>query len=50
MLYVKVMNGIHAAFTGRIGRDAEVRTARYDKSWAPFPRGEDSVEDSLVIG
>jgi hypothetical protein len=21
------MNGVHAAFTGRIGRDAEVRTA-----------------------
>ena len=31
------MNGIHAAFTGRIGKDAEVRTARDGKPWASFP-------------
>ncbi len=30
------MNGIHAAFTGRIGKDAEVRTARDGKPWASF--------------
>jgi hypothetical protein len=28
------MNGIHAAFTGRIGKDAEVRTIRAPRrSW-----------------
>jgi hypothetical protein len=26
-----LINGIHAAFTGRIGKDAEVRTARDGK-------------------
>lgn len=31
------MNGIHAAFTGHIGRDAEVRADRDGKTWASFP-------------
>jgi hypothetical protein len=31
------MNGLHAAFTGRIGKDAEVRTARDGKPWQPSP-------------
>ena len=33
------MNGIHAAFTGRIGKDAEVRTARDGKALGILPRG-----------
>jgi hypothetical protein len=33
------MNGIHAAFTGRIGKDAEVRTARKaDRNWPEVSR------------
>ena len=39
------MNGIHAAFTGRIGKDAEVRTARDGKPWAPFPVTVDAKAD-----
>ena len=33
------MNGIHAAFTGRIGNDAEVRTASDGKALGILPRG-----------
>jgi single-strand DNA-binding protein len=39
------MNGIHAAFTGRIGKDAEVRTARDGKPWASFPVAVDTKGD-----
>ena len=39
------MNGIHAAFTGRIGKDAEVRTARDGKPWASFPVAVDAKTD-----
>lgn len=28
------MNGVHAAFEGRIGKDAEVRSTRDGKPWA----------------
>lgn len=35
----QLINGIHAAFTGRIGKDTEVRTARDGKPWASFPCG-----------
>jgi hypothetical protein len=30
------MNGIHGCFTGRLGKDAEVRTTRDGKPWASF--------------
>jgi single-stranded DNA-binding protein len=36
------MNGIHAAFAGRIGKDPEVRTARDGKPWASFPVAVDA--------
>lgn len=39
------MNGIHAAFTGRIGKDAEVRTTRDGKPWASFPVAVDTKGD-----
>ena len=39
------MNGIHAAFTGRIGKDAEVRTTREGKPWAAFPVAVDTNVD-----
>jgi hypothetical protein len=39
------MNGIHAAFTGRIGRDAEVRSIRDGKPWASFPVAVDGKAD-----
>lgn len=39
------MNGIHAAFTGRIGKDAEVRAARDGKPWASFPVAVDTKAD-----
>ena len=39
------MNGIHAAFTGRIGKDAEVRTARDGKPWASVPVAVDTKTD-----
>lgn len=35
---IQLMNGVHAAFTGRIGKDAEVRTTRDGKPWASLPR------------
>ena len=41
------MNGGRAAFTGRIGKDAEVRTTRYE-TLGTLPHSEDSVEDLLV--
>jgi hypothetical protein len=37
------MNGITAAFTGRIGKDAEVRTTKDEKPWASFPVAVDST-------
>jgi single-strand DNA-binding protein len=40
------VNGIHAAFTGRIGKDAEVRTTRDGKPWAAFPVAVDTNVDS----
>jgi hypothetical protein len=40
------MNGIHCAFTGRIGKDAEVRTTKVEKPWASFPVAVDSTRDS----
>jgi hypothetical protein len=36
----QLMNGIHAAFTGRIGKDAEVRTASDGKALGILPRGD----------
>lgn len=39
------MNGIHAAFTGRIGKDAEVRNTRDGKPWASFPVVVDAKTD-----
>ena len=39
------MNGIHAAFTGRIGRDAEVRSTRDGKLWASSPVAVDTKAD-----
>ena len=40
------MNGIHAAFTGRIGKDCEVRTTRAGKPWAAFPVAVDTTKDA----
>ena len=40
------MNGIYAAFTGRIGKDAEVRSTRDGKPWASFPVAVDAKADS----
>lgn len=40
------MNGIQAAFTGRIGKDAEVRTTRDGKPWASFPVAVDTTKDN----
>jgi single-strand DNA-binding protein len=40
------MNGIMACFTGRIGKDAEVRTTRDGKPWASFPVAVDTQKDS----
>ena len=37
------MNGIHAAFTGRIGEDAEIRATRDGKPWAAFPVAPNSA-------
>jgi hypothetical protein len=37
LLAIQLMNGIPEAFTVRIGKGAEVRTARDGKPWAPFP-------------
>lgn len=39
------MNSIHAAFTGHIGRDAEIRTARDGKPWVSFPVAVDTKAD-----
>jgi single-strand DNA-binding protein len=40
------MNGIRAAFTGRLGKDAEIRTTRAGKPWAAFPVVVDTDVDS----
>jgi single-strand DNA-binding protein len=40
------MNGISAAFTGRLGKDAEVRTTRDGKPWAAFSVAVDTQKDS----
>ena len=40
------MNGIHAAFTGRLGGDAQVRTTRAGKPWAAFPVAVDTTKDA----
>jgi len=40
------MNGIHAAFTGRIGKDAEIRATRHGMPWAAFPVAVDTDVDS----
>ncbi|MGH8538377.1 MAG: single-stranded DNA-binding protein [Gammaproteobacteria bacterium] len=39
------MNGIQAAFTGRVGKDAEVRSTREGKPWASFPVAVDTKAD-----
>ena len=39
------MNGITACFTGRIGKDAEIRTTRAGKPWAAFPVAVDTDVD-----
>lgn len=38
------MNGIAAAFTGRLGKDAELRTTRDGKPWAAFPVAVDTTK------
>jgi hypothetical protein len=43
------MNGGHAAFEGRIGKDAEVRGTRDGKPWASFPLA-DTKADSHGLG
>ena len=40
------MNGITACFTGRLGKDAEIRTTRDGKPWAAFPVAVDTDVDS----
>jgi hypothetical protein len=40
------MNGIHSAFTGRLGKDAEVRTTKDGKPWAAFSVAVDTQKDS----
>jgi len=40
------LNGITAAFTGRIGKDAEVRNTRSGAPWAAFPVAVDTDVDS----
>jgi single-strand DNA-binding protein len=40
------MNGIQAAFVGRLGKDAEVRTTRDGKPWASFPVAVDTDRDN----
>jgi single-strand DNA-binding protein len=40
------MNGIMACFTGRLGKDAEVRTTRDHKPWAAFSVAVDTQKDS----
>jgi hypothetical protein len=39
------MNGVHAAFEGRIGEDAEVRSTRDGKPWISFPVAVDIRAD-----
>jgi single stranded DNA-binding protein len=40
------MNGISAAFAGRLGKDAEVRTTRAGKPWVAFSVCVDTNKDS----
>jgi single-strand DNA-binding protein len=40
------MNGITACFTGRIGKDAEIRATRAGKPWAAFPVAVDTETES----
>jgi single-strand DNA-binding protein len=40
------MNGITACFTGRIGKDAEIRTTRTGEPWAAFPVAVDTDRDN----
>lgn len=40
------MNGIRAAFTGRLGKDAEIRATRDGKPWVSFPVAVDTDRDS----
>jgi single-strand DNA-binding protein len=40
------MNGISAAFTGRLGKDAELRTTKAGSSWASFPVCVDNDKDN----
>jgi single-strand DNA-binding protein len=40
------LNGIIACFTGRLGKDAEIRTTRDGKPWASFPVAVDTQKDS----
>jgi single-strand DNA-binding protein len=40
------MNGITAAFTGHVGKDAEVRTTRAGRPWASFSVCVDSTKDN----
>jgi single-stranded DNA-binding protein len=40
------LNGITAAFTGRIGKDAEIRNTRSGAPWAAFPVAVDTDVDS----
>jgi single-stranded DNA-binding protein len=40
------MNGIHSAFTGRLGADATVRTTRDGKPWAAFSVAVDTTKDA----
>jgi single-strand DNA-binding protein len=40
------MNGITAAFTGHLGKDAEVRTTRVGKPWASFSVAVDTDKDA----
>ena len=44
------MNGIHAALTGRIGKDAEVRTARDGKPWASMVDAKTDGEAPATLG
>jgi single-strand DNA-binding protein len=40
------MNGITAAFVGRIGKDAEIRTTKTGKPWASFSVAVDTDKDA----
>jgi single-strand DNA-binding protein len=40
------VNGISAAFTGRLGKDAELRVTRDGKPWESFNLAVDTTKDS----